>query len=461
MTSPAFLSAVQFAGDLMLALMAVWLLTALIVVRKISPSAVAFGVALGIAMHTAPAWAADTQIDGLASQDPVQTGDQIPINRPANTDGQVTAGTFRYLKDTMVNVTSVTDSPGTSQNDYSPTGWDGTEPSKATIIRVTPTETVKITGLAGGNGNDGREAKICNALDGTGASGELLWLEHENASSTAANRFLFADRLPRFLLPGDCIDLWYDDTSDRWRPVDLAIMQSNIPVFDEFGGSAPTAAANPQSGFFTGLVSGTASTCQASVFLANGTENPQGTTVCDMGTTTTGRGGFGYGASGTSAQAIVPVEGQAFFIARLTVETLSNATDEYNTYAGFQDCVGVTDCTDGVYWMYDRNTSVNWQFCIEDATTQTCTATSQAVSTTDLHWLVIYITGDWSEADFLFSADGLSWSREGGQSGANIPDAADLVSIGATCQKSAGTTSVNGLQLDAMGYRYDTNGRGS
>lgn len=91
-----------------------------------------------------------------------------------------------------------------AQNNYNPTGL-----STAQIIRQDLSGASSLTGLAGGA--DGRLITIINVH-----ASLLLTLNHENASSTAGNRFSLggADLI---LGPNDSASFWYDSTSSRWR----------------------------------------------------------------------------------------------------------------------------------------------------------------------------------------------------------------------------------------------------
>lgn len=93
-------------------------------------------------------------------------------------------------------------------NNYAPTGWP-----TANVVRLstngTAATTWDITGaLAGVDG----EIKY---LVGLGPGN--IRLQHENASSTAANRFRFTSLTTFTINPEDMVGIWYDGDSDRWR----------------------------------------------------------------------------------------------------------------------------------------------------------------------------------------------------------------------------------------------------
>jgi len=97
---------------------------------------------------------------------------------------------------------------GANQNDYNPTGW-----STANVVRLS---------TSGGTTRDIQGASA-------GASGELKWLvnlgpdlirlQHENAGSSAANRFLLTSGTTFGILLNGVCGIIYDGTSSRWRPI--------------------------------------------------------------------------------------------------------------------------------------------------------------------------------------------------------------------------------------------------
>lgn len=93
---------------------------------------------------------------------------------------------------------------GTYHN-YAPTGHEN-----ARTIVLTPTAFTYITGLAGGV--DGRVVHLINASEDY-----LIELGSENASSTAANRFLSSGTYDGWIDSKMGITLVYDGTAARWR----------------------------------------------------------------------------------------------------------------------------------------------------------------------------------------------------------------------------------------------------
>ena len=252
----------------------------------------------------------------------------------------------------MLTLGTVTDTPSTSQNDYSPTGWDGTHPSKATVMRLSPTASIQITGVGGGT--EGRLLTLVNATDAAAAGARMIVLPNESASSTAANRFLFAQRFAYILMPGDSIQMVYDGTASRWRQVNRGVQWAFFEDTHEMGGAIGT--------IFAGVASGTGASNQQGAYLAgSATQKPLGVWESDTGTTATGRAGYSLGGTVTVA-GVVPEQGAALFLSRVAVEVLANtATEDYDVATGFSDGVATNpyNATDGVYWYYNLDTSAS------------------------------------------------------------------------------------------------------
>lgn len=127
-------------------------------------------------ISAAPAW--DTLVNG---------------DLPANIS---VLGTFGLAAD--ISPASI----GSNQNDYNPTGL-----SDATVLRLSSSTDVNITGLQGGA--DGRIIIIINI------GGNNITLKNQDVGSSAANRFLLNQDIE--LLPIESAVLQYDSTSTMWR----------------------------------------------------------------------------------------------------------------------------------------------------------------------------------------------------------------------------------------------------
>ncbi|HEU5187010.1 MAG TPA: LamG-like jellyroll fold domain-containing protein, partial [Candidatus Saccharimonadales bacterium] len=65
----------------------------------------------------------------------------------------------------------------------------------------------------------------------------------------------------------------------------------------------------------------------------------------------------------------------------INIATLADTTDDYVMRLGFCDQSNGTDCTDGLYFEYNRASSANWTMCAANNGTRTKTASSTAVAT--------------------------------------------------------------------------------
>lgn len=411
----------------------------------------ALAITLSLCLAATTAWAVDTAISALAAGDPATRANEIPVNQ-AGTTRKITVGSVVDLAvhpASSFALTVISDAPSANTNDYNPTNWDGTEPSKATVIRMSPTISILLTGLTGGT--TGRVVTLVNATDPAASTSVMILIPHESTASTAANRFTFADRMPAWLLGGESMTLVYDATSSRWRPLNnwTPLGASRFTVYDDFSANGASS-----SSFFIVSTAGTGSTCQAGSYLVtSATQKPIGTVQCDGGTTATGRSGLMMTAS--TSTGIVPGQGQALFLARIATETLSNGANTYELYCGFEDGLAGTSPTDGIYWLYQQSVSTIWRICTEDSTTQQCTTLGAGTVDTNYIWLMIYVSGDWQNADFFHSFGGATWVSDDSPAAQNPPEAADTLNVQCHGNKTVGTTSINYLDIDIMAFRYD------
>ena len=91
--------------------------------------------------------------------------------------------------------------------DYAPTGL-----ATAAVIRQDVSAVASLSGLTGGA--DGRIVTIYNIAT---AAANLLTLKHQDAASTAANRFIAPAGVDYVIPVGGCVALRYDGTTSRWR----------------------------------------------------------------------------------------------------------------------------------------------------------------------------------------------------------------------------------------------------
>jgi hypothetical protein len=334
--------------------------------------------------------------------------------------------------------------PTGTQNNYSPTGWNDADPFKSTTINISGTNSLKITGLAGGQA--GRLAILKNT-----STDRLIILEDSSSLSTATNTFDL--RNPIFLLPNGSATLLYDGVDSRWQPLGTSGgigFGAFFDNYDDFNGAVSSFTTTAtEVGRFAGIASGTGASGQASTYLRNTTEKPFGIYQIDTGTTSTGRSHIGS----TDNASVIPANGQAMFLCRIAVEALSDGTNEYQIFAGFHDAVGGTNVTDGVYWEYRRTSSTAWQGATANNSTITRTGAAGPTVNTNYIWLGIYINSTWSRATYFYSEDSLTWTISG-ELTTNLPTAARNTSFGVTINKTAGTTQRN-CSIDLMAVRYD------
>jgi hypothetical protein len=79
------------------------------------------------------------------------------------------------------------------------------------ILRVSGTAARDFTGMVPAGG--GRRILVCNV-----GSFDIV-IKHQNASSTAANRFICPGNIDFTLNQSDSVEVWYDTTSSRWRVI--------------------------------------------------------------------------------------------------------------------------------------------------------------------------------------------------------------------------------------------------
>jgi hypothetical protein len=157
---------------------------------------------------------------GDASVSGPNTGDQT-ITLTGNTTGSG-AGSFATVthgasQDWSFAGTLTPTALSSNQNDYSPASL-----ATATSLRIDGGAADRnITGLAGGA--DGRIIEVVNI-----GTTNLLVFKEQNASSTAANRFLNGADVA--VGPNKAVVLRYDGTSSRWRTFDRALVDTGVTV---------------------------------------------------------------------------------------------------------------------------------------------------------------------------------------------------------------------------------------
>lgn len=113
---------------------------------------------------------------------------------------------------------------GSNQNNYAPTGF-----STADVVRVSASDFYGITGFSASGVTAWKPVKIINV--GTSP----IYITGEHPSSTSTNRVISSQDV--IIAPGKFVDLAYDNTSSRWRIVNLPGRSSREQNFRNAGGS--------------------------------------------------------------------------------------------------------------------------------------------------------------------------------------------------------------------------------
>ena len=345
----------------------------------------------------------------------------------------------------------VSATPATKQNDYAPSGYSTSAANQ--ILAISPSASLGITGLSALTTNGG-VVTILNA-----STDYLLWLEHESASSSAANRFTLPTGFPAFLLPGDRMEVTYNTSASRFQVSSWPNkgMAMGLEVFDDFTSYTGASGSGAPAGIFTiGAGSSGASTGQGT----NGvdtTEKARGIVQLLTGTATTGFAGIGP-MTQQSMNMMVPAQGCGLVVGRLLRVTAVSGTETYTLRCGFLDH-GSLDPTDGVVWELRWNGSAEeWsQTRFAGGVATRSNTGSPAVDGTYL-WTIVFLNANWTRADFIYSTDSSAFTVASSPT-TGLPNNTQLTSIGLMLIKSAGTTSRTAA-VDLFGWRYDSGARG-
>lgn len=340
----------------------------------------------------------------------------------------------------MMGWSEITDTPSTNQDDYAPTGF-----SNAGQVNLNIGASIKLTGLAGGY--VGRRVSLVNT-----STGYLLWLENENTSSSAGNRFRLPKGFPAFLMPGDFIELRYDGTLSRWRVVSWPSqgVAMGLTEFCDFAGQSPSSSGQA-AGVFGCTFSGTgASITSTSPYLVNSTEKPFGNTALNTGTTTTGRAAIGF--TGSSS---VWGQGCMLSVSRLAIETVVSGTETFTVLAGFLDQSGGGTPVSGCGWEYRWNGSAaEWSQTSYAASAATRSTTGSPTAGTNYVWLICFVNAAGTRVDMIYSNDSVSFTKASSVS-TGLPAAGAAHGFaGISILKSAGTTTRR-ASIDIAGVRAD------
>jgi hypothetical protein len=367
---------------------------------------------------------------GDASGTDVYMGDNVYVGTTLG----VRAEALPYSTTAQVIASTVT----TKQNNYAPTGW-----SRCKVLRWNGAGSTGITGFSASEAVDGDRKTIVNA-----STNYLLWLENENAESSAANRIRLPKGMPAFLLPSDSITVQYDGTSSRWRAVDWP-SQGQAMGFAEWTDmlgywGATTGGPFPLVTSGAGVSIGP--TYEFSAYTA-------GRVKITTGSTNAGRASFGgYQAALYKDPVIGGLVG-----ASVGVPVATDGTETFSIHVGFA-------WGDSATWDYAATWEYRWngsaaelsQTVIENTSATRSTTGSPSISspgiTTRPYHLLTYLTPSWDAVDFIYSTDGINYVLASRVS-AGLPTSRMAPSVGIT--KTNGTTERIAV-LDWLGWRLDS-----
>lgn len=170
----------------------------------------------------------------------------------------------------------------------------------------------------------------------------------------------------------------------------------------------------------------------------NSTEKALGVGYLNLGTTSTGRCGVGFGTNGVAS--VIVGQHEIRYGVRASLDVLSNGTDTYTVEHGLIASFTALQTT-GVFFRYSHGTnSGRWQFCVGNGTI-TAADTGVAPTATVYQVLEVVVARDLSSATFYIDGTLVGTVTTGFPTGGLFP--------GSNAIKSAGTTG-RGTFLDAI-----------
>lgn len=347
-----------------------------------------------------------------------------------------TAGVMSWTIRTQVVAASLS----SQQDNYAISGM-ATAAGSVTIFRVTPTTSFKFTGIDATGVENGKRLCIENVTSTTASSARYVLLERSSASSSAANRFSYVfDAIPIILMPGDKVWFEYNTTSSRWELTSSTRHGSPnafFTVFDDYASGGLRSSSN-----------GTGATVGFSNNFGN--EYVCGVALADTGSTNAGRA-YTYGGI------LAPAKGAMLFLGRSGLGgNLSTVGEEYVANIGFHNASDAAAITDGAYFQYDRTATTDFRVVTTKASTSTATTvTGFTPAANTLYYFGVFINGDASNVEFLYSTDGDAWTIFATAHTTNIPNTtSNLIVAESGLTKTAGTTN-RYWNIDYQGYRFD------
>ena len=328
---------------------------------------------------------------------------------PIDTDGALSLNSDIVVPSQAAVVTYVASQIGTNDlavlavtetaarlDDWAPTGWPGTT-SRIKVIQLTANYVDKVQIISGlVNGTAGRIVTLSNV-----STDNLIILELNSTSSSAANRFKFLGRGAYFLFPGDDITLLHNGT--QWSQLSGSTTNGHMAFDDMLGAvNAPAPTVNFGEAAY-GSASGTGAILRNEDQILNGI----GTINLTTGTTASGnstlkamsRSGF-YLTAGIASKYCI--------VSRFRLNQLPTAAQDFTFAVGIstQSNVGGITVSGSNSWYasfangFWRNYTSNTANTLISDTTTTLPVTTNAIV------LGTYHPNNMGDTVFFYSADG-------------------------------------------------------
>jgi hypothetical protein len=336
----------------------------------------------------------------------------VTVSSPTNNQGLIynsTSGLWenKNIPNVDLSLISVT-STNAREDNWSPTGWSA---STIKVIDFTPNNTNNIVSLGGlANPSAGKIVTIVNS-----STNNLVIIENEATTSTAANRFKLAQKSPYFLMPEREITFLY--TGTRWSQFNTHPNQGGFDFYDDFENLNPTAGSQATKMFY-GVVG--AGSTGAGLLSSADTSTAWGVMLLTAGTTATG---FLYASVDyrrTGASSIFGVNGLCpqLWVTKTKIVTLPTVAQDFNFNAGL-NCASslVSGGQFGLMWEMPTFASGGvtpafWNIRITNSVgaLTILTATSVPITANTYIYLGIFSTSTNGDAIFFYSTDGITYS---------------------------------------------------
>jgi len=295
-----------------------------------------------------------------------------------------------------------------------------------TLIDITPTVSMVLTGISTTSWETGKRFTIRNATSRLGANARAIIIPRNSALSSAANRLQYpgAKQLPLILLPEETADFYFNGT-------DLRLLRSMRPL--TLAGYFDWVMNGQYSG--GGWYSGTnANTFYASQY-TDAAGNPYSCVYMTSGTTATGWSAFiDNGATHRTGA------GALLSLSRVALPALSTATDEFTARVGYTERSSAPP--DEICWIYNRTVATDWQTRTNSNSTATnTTITGLTVTAGATPIFGVFVNGDGTRVEFFYSNDdGVTYTFTTTAHTTNIPTGtARTFGYGGSVIKTVGT----------------------